>query len=119
MQKRNVVRSARCGSSAAASTVMVSTTSKQARWSCALEFSWTLDCEKVLAGGVSRCGRVEESTAAAGARRAPGAAIERDRKGRFSAWRKRATGLRLLRGEELESVSRELGDHGGAGLPMA
>ena len=23
-------------------------------WSCALEFSWTLDCERVLAGGVSR-----------------------------------------------------------------
>ena len=22
--------------------------------SCALEFSWTLDCERVLAGGVSR-----------------------------------------------------------------
>ena len=24
------------------------------RRSCALEFSWTLDCERVLAGGVSR-----------------------------------------------------------------
>ena len=23
-------------------------------WSCALGFSWTLDCERVLAGGVSR-----------------------------------------------------------------
>ena len=33
----------------------------------------------------------------------------RDRKGRFSARRKRATVLRLLRGEDLESVSRELG----------
>ena len=36
-------------------------------------------------------------------------AAERDRKGRFSARRKRATVLRLLRGENLESVSRELG----------
>ena len=25
-----------------------------AAWSCALGFSWTLDCERVLAGGVSR-----------------------------------------------------------------
>ena len=32
IQKKNVVRSARCRSAAAASTVMVSTTSKQARW---------------------------------------------------------------------------------------
>ena len=32
MQRRNVVRSASCGSSAAALTVMASTTSKQARW---------------------------------------------------------------------------------------
>ena len=36
-------------------------------------------------------------------------AAARDRKGRFSARRKRATVLRLLRGEDLESVSRELG----------
>ena len=36
-------------------------------------------------------------------------AAERDRKGRFSARRKRATVLRLLRGEDLESVPRELG----------
>ena len=50
----------------------------------------------------------EESTAAESARRATGAAAERDRRGRFSARRKRATVLRLLRGE-LESVSRELG----------
>ena len=46
-------------------------------------------------------------------RRAPGGrlerAAERDRRGRFSARRKRATVLRLLRGEDLESVSRELG----------
>ena len=33
----------------------------------------------------------------------------RDRGGRFSARRKRETVLRLLRGEDLESVSRELG----------
>ena len=51
----------------------------------------------------------EESTAAESARRATGAAAERDRRGRFSARRKRATVLRLLRGEDLESVSRELG----------
>ena len=48
------------------------------------------------------------SAAAAGARRATGATAERDRKGRFSARRKRVTVLRLLRGEDLESVSREL-----------
>ena len=40
-----------------------------------------------------------------GARRATGAAVG----GRFSARRKRETVLRLLRGEDLESVSRELG----------
>ena len=53
--------------------------------------------------------QVEESTAAESARRATGAAAERDRRGRFSARRTRATVLRLLRGEDLESVSRELG----------
>ena len=51
----------------------------------------------------------EESTAAESARMATGAAAERDWRGRFSARRKRATVLRLLRGEDLESVSRELG----------
>ena len=51
----------------------------------------------------------QSSAAAEGARRATGAAAERDRKGRFSARRKRATVLRLLRGEDLESVSLELG----------
>ena len=51
--------------------------------------------------------------------RATGAAAERDRKGRFSARRQRATVLRLLRGEDLESVSRELGITGGAGLAVA
>ena len=58
----------------------------------------------------------QSSAAAEGARRATGAAAERDRKGRFSARRKRATVLRLLRGEDLESVSRELGS---AGLAVA
>ena len=53
--------------------------------------------------------QVEESTAAESARRATEAAAERDRRGRFSARRKCATVLRLLRGEDLESVSRELG----------
>ena len=53
--------------------------------------------------------QVEESAAAEGTRRATGAVAERDRKGRFSARRKRATVLRLLRGEDLESVSRGLG----------
>ena len=53
--------------------------------------------------------QVEASTAAESARRATGAAAARDRKGRFSARRKHATVLRLLRGEDLESVSRELG----------
>ena len=53
--------------------------------------------------------QVEESTAAESARRATGAAAERDRRGRFSARRTRATVLRLLRGEARESVSRELG----------
>ena len=51
----------------------------------------------------------QSSVAAEGARRATGAAAARDRKGRFSARCKRATVLRLLRGEDLESVSRELG----------
>ena len=41
--------------------------------------------------------QVEESTAAESARRATRPAAERDRKGRFSARRKRATVLRLLR----------------------
>ena len=51
----------------------------------------------------------QSSAAAEGARRATGAAAEHDRKGRCSARRKRAVVLRLLRGEDLESVSRELG----------
>ena len=51
----------------------------------------------------------QDAAAAAGARRATGAAAGRGRGGRFSARRKRETVLRLLRGEDLESVSRELG----------
>ena len=53
--------------------------------------------------------QMEESAAAEGARRATGAAAGRGRGGRFSAGCKRETVLRLLRGEDLESVSRELG----------
>ena len=78
--------------------------------SCALGFSWTLDCERVLAGGVSRWGnqiRVRRRWRKPGGRPEgpPGAAGG----GRFSVGRKRVVVLRLLRGEDLESVSRELG----------
>ena len=51
----------------------------------------------------------QESAAAEEAQRATGDAAGRGRGGRLSARRKRATVLRLLRGEDLESVSRELG----------
>jgi len=46
-----------------------------------------------------------------GARRASGGALEerRDGRGRWSAKRKFAAVLRLLRGEDLETLSRELG----------
>ncbi|PYU29844.1 MAG: hypothetical protein DMG28_19910, partial [Acidobacteria bacterium] len=46
-----------------------------------------------------------------GARRATGGAPEerRDGRGRWSAKRKAAAILRLLRGEDLETLSRELG----------
>ena len=54
-------------------------------------------------------GKHDQESAAGGARRATGAATGRGRGGRFSAGRKRETVLRLLRGEDLESVSRELG----------
>ena len=60
-------------------------------------------------------GKHDQESAAVGARRATGAATGRGRGGRFSAGRKRETVLRLLRGEDLESVSRELGISGGAG----
>ena len=53
--------------------------------------------------------RDQTSAAAEGARRATGDAAGRGRGGRFSARRKRETVLRLLRDEDLESVSRELG----------
>ena len=49
------------------------------------------------------------SGAAEEARRALGGAAGRGRGGRFSVGCKRAVVLRLLRGEDLESVSRELG----------
>ena len=51
----------------------------------------------------------QDAAAAEGARRATGDAAGNGRGGRFSARRKRETVLRLLRGEDLESVSRELG----------
>ena len=51
----------------------------------------------------------QDSAAAEGARRATGDAAGRGRGGRFSVGRKREVVLRLLRGEDLESVSRELG----------
>ena len=55
-------------------------------------------------------GKPDQGAAAAeGARRATGDAAGNGRGGRFSARRKRETVLRLLRGEDLESVSRELG----------
>ena len=57
--------------------------------SCAPGFSWTLDCERVIAGGVSRLGN-------------PGRAD-------FQSVGKREVVLRLLRGEALESVSRAVG----------
>ncbi len=71
--------------------------------SCAPGFSWTLDCERVLAGDVSKWGNQIRDRRR---RRATGDAAGR---GRVSARRKRETVLRLLRGEDLESVSRELG----------
>ena len=80
-----------------------------ARRSSAPGFSWTLDCERVLAGGVSRWGSTIRNRRRwePGGRpeRPPGAAVGVG----FSAGRKRETVLRLLRGEDLESVSRELG----------
>ena len=54
---------------------------------------------------------VEESVA-------PGVAAGRGRGGRFSAGRKREVVMRLLRGEDLESVAGG-GDHGGAGGALA
>jgi len=51
----------------------------------------------------------QDSAAAEGARRATGEAAGRGRGGRLSVGRKREVVLRLLRGEDLESVSRALG----------
>ncbi len=55
--------------------------------------------------------REPASGAPEGARRATGGAPEerRDGRGRWSAKRKTAAVLRLLRGEDIESLSRELG----------
>lgn len=55
--------------------------------------------------------REPASGAPEGARRATGGAPEerRDGRGRWSAKRKFAAVLRLLRGEDLETLSRELG----------
>ena len=50
-----------------------------------------------------------ELAGAEGARRATGVAAGRGRGGRFSVGRKTEVVLRLLRGEDLELVSRELG----------
>ena len=55
---------------------------------------------------------VEESVAT-------GAAAGRGRGGRFSAGRKREVVMRLLRGEDLESVSRAVGITAGAGVARA
>ncbi len=52
---------------------------------------------------------VRGSAGAEGARRATGASAGRGRGGRFSVGRKTEAVLRLLRGEDLEIVSRELG----------
>ena len=49
------------------------------------------------------------SAAVEGARRATGGAAGRSRGGRFSVGRKREAVMRLLRGEDLETVSRDLG----------
>ena len=51
----------------------------------------------------------QKSAAAEGARRATGETAGRGRGGRFSTGRKREVVLRLLRGEDLESVSRAVG----------
>ena len=70
-----------------------------------------LDCERVLAGGVSKWAKPDQGAAAAdgspeGDRRC---CRERPWGTVFGLRRKRETVLRLLRGEDLESVSRELG----------
>ncbi len=55
-------------------------------------------------------GKHDQSSAAVeGARRATGGVAGRGRGGRFSVGRKSEAVRRLLRGEDLESVSRELG----------
>ena len=78
--------------------------------SCAPGFPWTLDCERVLAGGVSKWGsqiKVRRRRREPGGRpeMLPGTAVG-------DGFRPGASARRccvLLRGEDLESVSRELG----------
>ena len=86
------------------------TTVTLCRLSCALGFSWTLDCERVLAGGVSRWGnQIKNRRRRRKPEGRPETSAGRGRGGRLSARRKRETVLRLLRGEDLESVSRAVG----------
>ena len=78
--------------------------------SCAPGFPWTLELRESTRRRRVEMGKPDQGAAAAeGARRATGDAAGNGRGGRFSARRKRETVLRLLRGEDLESVSRELG----------
>ena len=63
--------------------------------------------------------QVEESTAAESARRATRPAAERDRKGRFSARRYTRDGTPPAARRESRVGVAGIGDHGGAGLPMA
>lgn len=51
----------------------------------------------------------DEAAGPKGARRASAGAAEREDRGRFSISRKRDAVVRLLRGESLEEVSRQLG----------
>ncbi len=55
-------------------------TKKKTTKSCALGFSWTLDCERVLAGGVSRWGKPDQESAASLKSRAPDAWDEANRR---------------------------------------
>ena len=67
--------------------------------------------EKSQGGVYEQRERTSASGAPEGARRATGGAPEerRDGRGRWSAKRKMAVVLRLLRGEDIETLSRELG----------
>ena len=81
-------------------------------WSCALGFSWTLDCERVLAGGV--WGETSESAAAEEARRPetpPGAAVGDCQPG--------ASARRCASTQRISSPCPGAGDHGGAGRAVS